>query len=57
MYILGDCKFYFPLYSVCHKYIDKEIILIDDSPVMGFQGYRVSQIHLTPVDYPIATLL
>ena len=34
-----------------------KIILIDDSDVTGFQGYRVSQIRLTPVDSPIITLL
>ena len=34
-----------------------KIILIDDSDVTAFQGYRVSQIRLTPVDYPIITLL
>ena len=34
-----------------------KIILIDDSDVTGFQGYGVSQIPLTAVDYPIITLL
>ena len=34
-----------------------KIILIDDSDVTGFQGYGVSQILLTAVDYPIITLL
>ena len=31
--------------------------MIDDSDVTSFQGYRVSQIRLTPADYPITTLL
>ena len=34
-----------------------KIILIDNSNFTGFQGYRVSQIRHTPVDYPIITLL
>ena len=34
-----------------------KIILIDDSDVTGFQGYRVSQIRLTPADSPTITLL
>ena len=32
-------------------------ILIDDSDVTGFQGYRASQLRLIPVGYPIITLL
>ena len=34
-----------------------KIILIDNSGVTGFQGYRVSQIRHTPEDYSIITLL
>ena len=34
-----------------------KIILINDSDVTGFHGYRVSQMPLTPVDYPIIILL
>ena len=34
-----------------------KIILIDNSDVAGFQGYRVSQIRHTPVDNSIITLL
>ena len=30
---------------------------MDDSDVTGFQGYRVSQIRLGPVDSPMMTLL
>ena len=44
------------VYSFLLYYFLK-IILIDDSDVTGFQGYRVSQIGLTPVDSPIITLL
>ena len=44
------------VYSFLLCYFFK-IILIDDSDVTAFQGYRVSQIRLTPVDYPIITLL
>ena len=44
------------VYSFLLCYLLK-IILIDDSDVTGFRGYRVSHIHLTPVDYPIMTLL
>ena len=44
------------LYSFLLCYLLK-IVLIDDSDVTGFQGYRVSQIPLTAVDYPIITLL
>ena len=32
-------------------------ILIGDSDVRGSQGYRFSQIHLTPAEYPLITLL
>ena len=44
------------VYSFLLYYFLK-ITLIDDSDVTGFQGYRVSQIRLTPVDSPIITLL
>ena len=44
------------VYSFLLCYLLK-IIFIDDSDVTGFQGYRVSQICLTSVDYPIITLL
>ena len=44
------------VYSFLLCYLLK-IIRIDDSYVTSFQGYRVSQICLTPVDYPIITLL
>ena len=44
------------VYSFLLCYLLK-IILIDDSDVTGFQGYRVSQICLTPVDSPMITLL
>ena len=44
------------LYSFLLFYLVK-IIFIDDSDVKDFQGYRDSQIRLTPVDYPVITLL
>ena len=44
------------VYSFLLCYLLK-IILIDDSDVTGFQGYRVSKFRPTPVDYPIITLL
>ena len=44
------------VYSFLLFYLLK-IVLIDDSDVTSFQGYRVSQIRLTPGDYPIITLL
>ena len=44
------------LYSFLLCYLLK-IILIDDLDVTGFQSYRVSQIPLIAVDYPIITLL
>ena len=44
------------VYSLLLCYLLKTIF-IDDSDDTGFQGYRVSQIHLTPVDYSIITLL
>ena len=43
-------------YIISYFYLLK-VILIDDSDVTGFQGYRVSQIRLTPVDSPMITLL
>ena len=51
MYIYFTLVYRFLLYYLL------KIILIDDSDVTGFQGYRVSQIRDTPVDYPIITLL
>ena len=48
---------YFTLvYSLLLCYLLK-IILMGDSDVTGFQGYRVSQIRLGPVDSPMMTLL
>ena len=44
------------VYSFLLCYLLK-IILIDGSDVTGFQGYRVSRIRLTTVDYLIITLL
>ena len=44
------------VYSFLLCYLLK-IILIDDSDVTGFQGYRVSQICLTLVDSPMIALL
>ena len=44
------------VYSFLLCYLLK-IILISDSDVGGFQGYRVSQIHLTPVVSPVIILL
>ena len=44
------------VYSLLLCYLLKTIF-IDDSDDTGFQGYRVSQIRLTPVDYSIITLL
>ena len=51
MYIYFTLVYRFLLYYLL------KIILVDDSDVTGFQGYRVSQIRDTPVDYPIITLL
>ena len=40
-------------YIVSYFAILLKIILIDDSDVIGFQGFRVLQSSHTPVDYPI----